>query len=126
MKIFLSIAGVLGFLGVAIGAFGAHALKDYFNTVEPKYQDIFHTATQYQMYHVFALLAVAILVKLFPEAKLFPIAGWCFLAGIILFSGSLYALSLSKISVLGAVTPFGGLCFLTGWGLLLFQGSKLA
>jgi len=116
MKLFLSIAAIFGFLVVAIGAFGAHAIKD---RIDAKMLDIYHTAVQYQMYHTLALIGVAFLIKFFPESRIFVLSGWFFTLGIIIFSGSLYALSLSGITKLGAITPIGGLCFLVAWATLL-------
>lgn len=123
IKLFLVIAGISGFLSVALGAFGAHGLKD---KLSPEMMEIFQKGVQYQFYHTFALLAVAILWKLFPEANLFNTSAWLFIAGIIIFSGSLYVLSLSGVRWLGAITPVGGLCFLAGWLLLFWQAGKLA
>src|SRR6185437_11340191 len=107
MKLFLFLASAFGFLSVAIGAFGAHALKD---RISPEMLEINHTGSQYQMYHSLALLAVAILLKFYPDSKLFNAAGWLFVVGIIFFSGSLYLLSLTGVRILGAITPIGGLC----------------
>jgi uncharacterized membrane protein YgdD (TMEM256/DUF423 family) len=103
-------------LGVAAGAFGAHALKQ---RLSPEFLQVFETGVRYQMYHAFGLLVVAVAMDRWPNNAL-QIAGWLFLAGIILFSGSLYALCLSGIRVLGAITPIGGLCFLAGWAFLAF------
>jgi len=121
MKLFLFLAGTFGFLSVAIGAFGAHALK---GSISPEMLEINHTGSQYQMYHSLALLAVAILLKFYPDSKFFNTAGWLFAAGIIIFSGSLYALSLTGIKTLGAITPIGGLCFLGGWVCVLIGALK--
>ena len=121
MKLFLFLAGAFGFLSVAIGAFGAHALK---GSLSPEMLEINHTGAQYQMYHSLALLAVAVLLKFYPDSKLFNLAGWLFVGGIIIFSGSLYALSLTGIKTLGAITPIGGLCFLGGWVCLLIGALK--
>ena len=101
-------------LGVAAGAFGAHGLK------QPLPTDlllVFETAVRYQIYHAFGLIAVAFALDRWPGGN-FHWAGGLLLAGIILFSGSLYALCLTGIRMLGAITPFGGLCFLAGWALL--------
>ncbi|HXS58375.1 MAG TPA: DUF423 domain-containing protein [Hanamia sp.] len=119
-KGFLKIAALLGAFSVALGAFGAHALKGRLTVYAI---EIFETAVKYQFYHVFALLAVGILYKDFP-GKLLNWAGRLFIAGIILFSGSLYCLAVVKgkgisgFDWLGAITPFGGLCFIIGWMLL--------
>jgi uncharacterized membrane protein YgdD (TMEM256/DUF423 family) len=121
MKLFLFLAGAFGFLSVAIGAFGAHALKA---RISPEMLEINHTGSQYQMYHSLALLVVAIFLKFYPDSKFFNTAGWLFVAGIIIFSGSLYALSLTGIKTLGAITPIGGLCFLGAWACVLVGALK--
>ena len=101
-------------VGVAAGAFGAHALKQ---RLPEDLQAVFETAVRYQMYHALGLLAVAFAMNRWPSGS-FQVAGWLLLLGIILFSGSLYALCLTGIRILGAITPFGGLCFLAGWAVL--------
>ncbi len=111
---FLSAAAVSGFLSVAFGAFGAHGLK---NVLDEKYLAIYQTGVHYQFFHAFALALVAVLLAR-GEAALLRNAGWAFLVGTVVFSGSLYALALSKVGILGAITPFGGVSFLIGWGLL--------
>ncbi|OGR86870.1 MAG: hypothetical protein A3J74_08120 [Elusimicrobia bacterium RIFCSPHIGHO2_02_FULL_57_9] len=108
------------FIVVAMGAFGAHALKDKL-TVEMK--AIFETAVRYQAYHALGLFVVAWLASRFPS-KPVNMAGWCFLVGIILFSGSLYALSLTEIKKFGAIAPLGGLLFLLGWLALLTASCR--
>jgi len=114
-RTFLLIGAVLGFLGVAFGAFGAHALR---SRLSPEMLGVFETGVRYQMYHVFALLIVAAAIGHIGNARLLVIAGWFFFAGILLFSGSLYALALTSVGILGALTPIGGLLFLIGWGCL--------
>ena len=112
-KIFLAIAGCLGALSVAAGAFATHTLE---NSLTIKALEIWETATKYQMYHVLALLLVALLLTRNEIASSYlNLAGWAFIGGIMLFSGSLYALSLSGIKWLGAITPLGGLAFIIGW-----------
>ncbi|MBS1544094.1 MAG: DUF423 domain-containing protein [Bacteroidetes bacterium] len=101
---------ILGFLAVAVGAFGAHALKGILEANGRT--ETFELATRYQFYHALALLAVALLSDKYPRVLY---SGWLFLAGIILFSGSLYILSLTGIMYWGAVTPLGGISFLAGW-----------
>jgi uncharacterized membrane protein YgdD (TMEM256/DUF423 family) len=124
-KGFLKTATLLGALSVALGAFAAHSLKQH---VSDYAVSIFETAVRYQFYHVFALLAVGILYKEFPN-KFIKWAGKLFVAGIILFCISLYLLTFIKAAVLpgydwvGAITPFGGLCLIAGW-LCLFLGIK--
>lgn len=125
-KTYLITAGVLGALSVILGAFGAHALK---SRMAPEALDIFETAVKYQFYHIFALLAVAIISQFIP-GSLLTWSGRCFIAGIILFSGSLYLLSYFKMNGntqmnwLGAITPFGGLCFIAGWLFLAIAAVK--
>jgi uncharacterized membrane protein YgdD (TMEM256/DUF423 family) len=120
-KTFLIIASLLAALGVVLGAFGAHGLK---KIVPPETVNTFQTGVQYQMYHAFALFIVAIVYERFANAYVSN-AGWFFLSGIILFSGSLYILTLLKatnkvgLSGIGAITPIGGLLFIIGWVLLL-------
>jgi uncharacterized membrane protein YgdD (TMEM256/DUF423 family) len=115
-------AGVAGFLGVALGAFGAHALEA---RLSPDMLAVFETGVRYQMYHVFAVLAAAWAWARWP-GRLFSAAGWLFLAGILVFSGSLYLLALTGVRMLGAVTPLGGLAFLAGWlCLAIGAGTKM-
>lgn len=103
---------IFAFLSVALGAFGAHALK---GRISADMLDVFHTGVQYEMYHALALIAVGVMLKLGIGGRSMHTAGWLFAIGIVLFSGSLYVLSTSGVKVLGAVTPLGGLCFLAGW-----------
>lgn len=116
-KIFLIIAACFGFLSVALGAFGAHGLKEHFDKF-PNLGANYQTAAQYQMYHALALLAVAWLSTQ-VSSTLVNWAGTLFIVGILLFSGSLYILSITGISWLGAITPLGGVAFLAGWTCLL-------
>jgi uncharacterized membrane protein YgdD (TMEM256/DUF423 family) len=115
MKLFLGLAGVSGFLSVALGAFGAHALKTKLST---EMMAVYQTGIQYQQFHALALLGVALLMSNHPSPSLTN-AGWFFTAGTVIFSGSLYALALTEIKILGAVTPLGGLAFLAGWACLI-------
>ena len=112
---FTIIAAIFGFLGVALGAFGAHGLTAVFEANGRA--DSFHTATEYHMIHVLALLAVAWIDSRSP-GKWTRWAGYLFIAGVILFSGSLYILSIFDVGIMGAVAPLGGLSFLGGWALL--------
>jgi uncharacterized membrane protein YgdD (TMEM256/DUF423 family) len=115
-------AGVAGFLGVALGAFGAHALKA---TLPPDMLAVFETGVRYQMYHVFALVAAAWAWARWPR-RIFAVAGGLFIAGILLFSGSLYLLAFTGLRALGAITPLGGLAFLAGWLCLAWgAGNKM-
>ena len=113
-RTFVLIAALAGFLGVLLGAFGAHVLQ---NRLDPHSFGIFEVAVRYQMYHALALLLVGLLAGRRPSAPL-TWAGWLFTAGIIIFSGSLYLLSFTGITMLGAITPLGGLAFLAGWAML--------
>ena len=116
-KPFLLISAIFGFLGVALGAFGAHGLR---NRLSTEMLAVFETGVRYQMYHVFALLAVAATAGHVGAVRLLTISGWSFIAGIVIFSGSLYALALTGVTTWGAVTPIGGLAFLIGWACLAF------
>ncbi|MCP8899562.1 DUF423 domain-containing protein [Gilvimarinus xylanilyticus] len=120
-QLFLIAAAASGFIAVALGAFAAHGLK---GKLTPTLLSAFETATQYQMYHALALLAVALLIKLQPSTWL-NASGWLFIAGSLLFSGSLYALALTGIRLFGPITPIGGVCFLMGWLCLLIASVKL-
>ena len=115
-RTFLLLGAVMGFLGVSLGAFGAHALRA---RLTPEMLGVFETGVRYQMYHALAILAVAAVVGSGGNARLASVAGWCFAAGIVLFSGSLYALTLTGVSTLGAITPLGGVLFLAGWACLV-------
>jgi len=110
-KTFMFAGAVLGGLGVAIGAFGAHGLR---GRLSPKMLAVFETGVRYHMYHALAILAAAALLPRI-DGRAVLIAGWSFMAGIVLFSGSLYALALSGVTTLGAITPIGGVAFLVGW-----------
>jgi uncharacterized membrane protein YgdD (TMEM256/DUF423 family) len=110
-KIFFALGALSAFIGVAAGAFGAHGLK---NRLTPDMLAVFEVGVRYQMYHAIALLAVAWAIGKWP-GSLATTAGWLFIAGTVVFSGSLYVLSLSGIKWLGAITPIGGLAFLAGW-----------
>jgi uncharacterized membrane protein YgdD (TMEM256/DUF423 family) len=115
---FVVFAAVLGFVGVALGAFGAHGLASHFRA-HPHHQDTFKTAVQYQMYHALALLGVALAQNVY-HSDLLLWAGYLFVLGVVLFSGSLYVLVLTDQRWLGAITPIGGLAFLGGWLCLMF------
>jgi uncharacterized membrane protein YgdD (TMEM256/DUF423 family) len=113
-RMFCVLGALSAGLAVAAGAFGAHGLKA---RVSPEMLAVFETGARYQMYHALALLAVAWAVGRWPTAGV-ESAGWLFVAGTLLFSGSLYLLALGAPRWLGAVTPLGGLCFLAGWAFL--------
>jgi uncharacterized membrane protein YgdD (TMEM256/DUF423 family) len=125
-KGFLKVAAILGFLSVALGAFAAHALKEM---VSDHAVATFETGVRYQFYHAFALLAVGILFQQF-KSGLMVWAGRFFIAGVILFSGSLYALTMVQATVqpgykwIGPITPLGGVCFLLGWLCMLIAFFK--
>ncbi|MGG4493537.1 DUF423 domain-containing protein [Brevibacillus reuszeri] len=121
MKLFFMIGSISGFLSVALGAFGAHALKEKLDEYSI---GIFHTGVTYQTTHALALVLVALLLKWYPESSGLVWAGWCFVAGTLIFSGSLYTLAMTGIKVLGAITPIGGLLFLIGWALLAIHAWK--
>ena len=110
----------MAFLAVALGAFGAHALK---NRLTPDMLDIFEVGVRYHMYHALGLLAVAWAASRWPESNV-TAAGWAFIAGIIIFSGSLYVLSLTGMRWFGAITPLGGLAFLIGWAILVWSVAR--
>lgn len=115
-RIFIAAAGVFGGLSVAGGAFASHALKE---RLTDRALAIFETGARYQMYHALALLLVALLLSRAQESQVFfAVAGWAFIAGNIIFSGSLYTLSLTNIKWLGAITPLGGVSYILGWGCL--------
>jgi uncharacterized membrane protein YgdD (TMEM256/DUF423 family) len=121
MRTFLMLGSINTFLAVALGAFGAHILKERLST---DMLAVFQTGVQYQMYHGLALILIAVLSKQLPNNSTMGWSGWLFFAGIILFSGSLYALSLSGVKILGAITPLGGLAFLIGWFMLFWSAFK--
>ncbi|MCK6621888.1 MAG: DUF423 domain-containing protein [Calditrichaceae bacterium] len=114
-KIFLFSGSAAAFLGVALGAFGAHALK---SKLAAEMLAIYQTGVHYHLVHALGLILVGILAERTGNSALVSWAGWLLLAGIIIFSGSLYALSISGVRALGAITPIGGLSFLAGWALL--------
>ena len=118
-RLFFSIGALSALISVAAGAFGVHALRA---RLSPEYLSVFETAARYQMYHALGLLAVAWAVGRWPGG-LPQWAGWLFLAGTVLFSGSLYALALTGARWLGAITPLGGIAFLAGW-LCLFLSAR--
>jgi uncharacterized membrane protein YgdD (TMEM256/DUF423 family) len=121
MKLFIIIGAVNAFLAVAIGAFGAHGLE---GKVPAKYLETWQTGVTYQMFHAVGILIIGILLGNLPATSLLSWSGWLMLIGIILFSGSLYVLTLTQISVLGAITPLGGVSFLVAWVLLIIAAVK--
>jgi uncharacterized membrane protein YgdD (TMEM256/DUF423 family) len=115
MKTFVVLGSLSAFAGVALGAFGAHGLK---TRVTPEMLTVWQTGVLYHLIHAVGLLLVGILSYLMPESAMVRNAGWAISVGILLFSGSLYALVLSGVKPLGMITPFGGIAFLVGWLLL--------
>jgi len=120
-KTLLLVGSVAGFLAVALGAFGAHGLRA---RLSPEMLAVFETGVRYQMYHALAILIVGLVLGRF-DGWMIRTAAWAFTAGIVLFSGSLYLLALTGVTVLGAITPIGGLAFLVGWGLLAVAAVAL-
>ena len=121
-KLFITLASLSGMLAVCFGAFGAHALRD---RLDDYLMGVFETAVQYHFYHALALLAVGVIALNQPQTVMLKSAGWLFLTGTIIFSGSLYILALTGTKWLGAITPLGGLVFIAGWACLAAAGWKL-
>lgn len=122
-QVFVSLAAVLGGLSVAAGAFAAHALR---GKISERSLEIFDTAARYQMYHALALLLIALLITRTASPQPMLVAsGWLFIIGIGIFSGSLYALSVTGWNKLGAITPLGGVALIIGWGVLAVAGWGL-
>jgi len=119
-RTFALMGAVLGGLGVGLGAFGAHALKAH---VPPEMLRVWDVGTHYQLIHALALLGVAWAVSRWPESAA-ATAGWLFLAGVVLFSGSLYALTLTGVKKLGMITPIGGVLLIAGWCVLAWSAWR--
>jgi uncharacterized membrane protein YgdD (TMEM256/DUF423 family) len=115
-KTFLLLGAVAAFLAVALGAFGTHGLRE---RLSPEMMAVFQSGVRYHMYHALALILVSGIMGRM-SGWLIQTAGWCFVAGIVLFSGSLYLLATTGVTILGAITPIGGLFFLIGWACLAF------
>ncbi len=115
-KLFLAAGSLAALAAVVLGAFGAHALK---TRLSAEMLAVWHTGVEYHVYHALGLLAVGLVATQLPESALLKWSGWLMLAGIVLFSGSLYALALSGERWLGAITPIGGLGFLAAWALFV-------
>ncbi len=115
LRVFTALGAVNGFLAVALGAFGAHGLR---SRISAESLAIYQTGAQYHLVHALVLLLVGLLADRLPARRWVVWAGGLFQAGILLFSGSLYALAMTGVRLLGAITPLGGLCFLTAWALL--------
>lgn len=116
-KIFLILGALNTLLCIALGAFGAHGLK---RILSPEMLTVYHTGVQYHFYHAFGIIIIGLLLLHFPKSRLIPLSGWLMMAGITLFSFSLYVLSLTGMRGLGIITPFGGVSFLSAWGLLIY------
>lgn len=121
LRLFVLLAAFFGFTSVALGAFAAHGLKQ---RLSAEYLAVFQTGVHYQMIHALALLALALLAPQL-SGRLLPVAGGLFTLGILLFSGSLYLLTLTGIGRLGIITPFGGLAFLGGWACLALAAWRI-
>ena len=114
-RTFLLVGSIAGFLAVALGAFGAHGLR---GRLSPEMLAVFETGVRYHMYHALAILAVGLMMPRMG-GWLVQAAGWCFTAGIVVFSGSLYALAVTGTTAFGAITPIGGVMLLAGWLALI-------
>ena len=123
MKPFVPLGAALAFLGIALGAFGAHAIRD---AIPPDRLAVYQTGVQYHQLPALALVLVGLLRDRLPTPmrRLVSVSGWLFVVGIVVFAGSLYALALSGVRALGAITPLGGLCFLSGWALLTIIAAR--
>ncbi|MBI1317976.1 MAG: DUF423 domain-containing protein [Candidatus Hydrogenedens sp.] len=121
--LFLRIAAALGFSAVALGAFAAHGLK---SRLSPEFLAIFEVGVRYQFYHALALLALSLAPAALWQSRLTPAAGWAWIVGVLIFSGSLYLLALTDTRWLGAITPIGGVAFLAGWLLLFLAAGQLS
>ena len=117
MRAFLSLGTLFGLLGVCLGAFAAHVLH---GSLPARMLSVFHTAVDYQFYHAFALMAVGLLLGLWPNNRLLYWAGALFAVGVVLFCGSLYIVVVGGVRWLGAVTPVGGMSLIAGWAVLLW------
>lgn len=116
-RLFLTLGAINAFLCVGLGAFGAHGLKQRLSV---DMLTVYQTGVQYHFYHALGLMIIGLVLSRTPNSRLLTLAGWLMLAGIALFSISLYALSLTGVRGLGMITPFGGICFLSAWALLAY------
>ena len=121
-KLFITLGSLSGMLAVMLGAFGAHALK---SRLDEYALGVFEPAAQYHFNHSLALLAVGVIALSQPQTVMLKSSGWLFVIGILIFSGSLYLLSVTGVRWLGAITPVGGLAFIAGWACLAATGWKL-
>ena len=120
-RLFLALGAILALVAVGLGAFGAHGLKE---RLAPDMLAIWTTGVEYHVYHALGLLAVGLLAIRLPDSALLRTSGWLMAAGVLVFSGSLYALALSGMRVLGAITPLGGAAFLAAWVLFAMAALK--
>src|SRR5690625_567012 len=120
MKLFVILGAINAFISVALGAFGAHGLE---GKISDHYIAVWETAVQYQMFHAMGLIAIGILIGMTDLSM--NVAGWLMFAGIIFFSGSVYVLAVSGISILGAITPIGGVLFLAAWVMVIIGIVKV-
>lgn len=121
MRIFLTLSALNGLIAVGLGAFAAHGLS---GQLSDRMLEVFETGAEYQMTQGLALFAVAILSHKWPQARALKISGWAFVLGLVLFPFSLYALAVTGLGWLGAITPIGGVGFLVGWAALAFFAFK--
>lgn len=121
-QLLLRTGAALALLGVVLGAFGAHALK---NSLGAEMLAIYQTGVQYHLIHALGIVLIAILASTQPAWKRLIMAGWLMSIGVLLFSGSLYLLAATGVRALGAITPLGGLCFIVAWGLLVFAPVRI-
>ena len=119
-RLFFAFGSGFALIAVITGAFAAHALK---TRLSPDMFQVFEVAVRYQMYHALGLIAVAWAASQW-SSQLITVSGWLFVAGIVIFSGSLYILSLTGVRWLGAITPIGGVAFIIGWGCLLWAAIR--
>ena len=119
-RVYLAIGAAFGLIAVAAGAFGAHAIRD---RLTPEMLAVYETAARYQLTHALAIVIVALAAARWPSG-LWSVSAAFFTAGIVLFSGSLYGLSLSGVRSLGAITPVGGVCLLAGWALFILAALR--
>ena len=121
MKVFLVLGCLFAFLSIAIGAFGAHGLE---GKISEKSLQIYKTGVQYQMFQTAGIFLVALLIGKFGASSTLTWAGWLMVIGVVLFSGSLYALSVTNVKIIGAITPIGGVLFLVSWVLVAISVLK--
>jgi uncharacterized membrane protein YgdD (TMEM256/DUF423 family) len=120
-KKFIVIGAVLAMLGVAVGAFGAHALKA---VLSAEMLAVYQTGVQYHLIHSLGLIVTGLMAQQLPSSKPIAWAGWLMVAGVLLFSGSLYVLALTGVTLLGVITPLGGVAFIAAWVLLAVGVAK--